>query len=159
MVGGLMFMGFAGTAAAQDINIDTDAITGGDAGDGGDAAAETVQDFDQTNVNEQVGEASSESVAASAAVSDGDGQAAANDGPKDKGTADDFAGAGAESTAVSESTAAVGQSQDVEQGNAIDADATTAAEGGDGGDGGDAGVGVDVDIDFDDFDGGIGLLA
>ena len=157
MVGGLLAMGAAGNVAADehtnvddgvdfDFDLDIGDTTAGDGGDGGDAAAETVQDFDQTNVNQQVGEANAQSSAESVAVSDGDGQAAGADDPKDKGAAEDFAGAGAESTAVSDATAVVDQNQNVNQGNSIDADATTVAEGGDGGDGGDAGVGVDIDF-------------
>ncbi|WP_440764691.1 hypothetical protein [Natronorubrum sp. DTA7] len=130
MVGGLMFMGFAGTAAAQDININTGVIDAGDGGDGGDAAAATVQEFDQTNENAQVGVADSTSYADSYA-----------------------AGSGADSVASSSSAAVVEQDQNVNQVNTIDADATTIALGGDGGDGGDAGVDVGVDLDFGDDNG------
>ncbi|WP_440764690.1 hypothetical protein [Natronorubrum sp. DTA7] len=125
MVGGLLFIGAAGSAAAQDINVNTDAITGGDGGDGGDAAAATVQNFDQTNQNAQVGAADSTSTAESYAV-----------------------GSGADSAAGSSSAAVVAQNQNVNQGNAIEANATTIAIGGDGGDGGDAGVDVGIDLDL-----------
>ena len=144
MVGGLMFMGAAGTAAADehtnvddgfdfDFSVDIGDTTAGDGGDGGDASATTVQDFDQTNANAQVGEANAWSSADSYA-----------------------AGSGASSTASSSSAAVVDQNQDVTQVNSIDADATTIASGGDGGDGGDAGVGVDIsfgdDVDDDNDD-------
>ncbi|TYL38969.1 hypothetical protein CV102_10730 [Natronococcus pandeyae] len=55
MIVGLMFMGFAGTAAAQDVDIGLDA-SGGDGGDGGDAT--NLAYVDQANTNVQYASAS-----------------------------------------------------------------------------------------------------
>ncbi|WP_255167666.1 hypothetical protein [Natrononativus amylolyticus] len=116
MVGSLMFMGFAGTAAA-DSHTEIDIDLGGDGGDGGDAV--NAAEVNQQNNNAQVG--------ASSAVAVGDGD--------DHKKGYDSGGAAAASI--------VDQGQAVEQTNYADVDQY--AFGGDGGDGGDFNFSIGFD--------------
>ncbi|SEH14535.1 hypothetical protein SAMN04487967_1648 [Natronorubrum sediminis] len=111
MVGSLMFMGFAGTAAAQDVDVDI----GGDGGDGGHAG--NYAEVNQQNNNAQIG--ISEATATSGGADD------TNEKPYNN---NDEA---ADSTSA---TSSVDQTQDVTQSN--DASVDQNAEAGDGGDGG-----------------------
>ncbi|TYL35965.1 hypothetical protein CV102_24750, partial [Natronococcus pandeyae] len=126
----LMFMGFAGTAAAQDVDIGLDA-SGGDGGDGGDAV--NFAEVNQQNSNSQV-------AAAEASVSNG---AADHDKKDKKHDKKDKKHNGNGAFA----SAGVSQTQFVNQQNFADVDQTAFA--GDGGDGGDAGNVSDVDIQID----------
>jgi hypothetical protein len=118
VIGGLMTMGFAGTAAAQDIQI------GGDGGDGGDAV--NVADVNQENTIGQ-------EATATASVSDAD----ANDDESDDRHKDDNS-----NDANNGGSASVGIDQSAEQQN--NAEVTQTAEAGDGGDGG----AVDINLDL-----------
>ncbi len=108
MVGGLMFMGFAGTAAAQDGNISVDQTTG-------DATATTDVDVDQENNNDQIGVSGA---FADASSYNDDGY----DKKKGGGASSSFAGA--------EAASAVEQDQTVVQGNNADVDADSDAASG-----------------------------
>ncbi|WP_436344063.1 hypothetical protein [Natronorubrum sp. FCH18a] len=132
MVGGLMFMGFAGTAAAQEAGVNDD--DGGfdfgiDIGEidqeTGDAEAGTSVSVDQNNNNAQIGE--------SVAVADS---------TSDDGTA----------SSAADATSTVTQSQEVGQSNTADVDAVSYAESGD--NSVDVGGTFDFDLDFDDGDDG-----
>ncbi|WP_255167667.1 hypothetical protein [Natrononativus amylolyticus] len=68
MVGSLMFMGLAGTAAA-DSHTEIDVDLGGDGGDGGDAV--NVAEVNQQNNNAQIGESSAASYGDDSAASSG----------------------------------------------------------------------------------------
>lgn len=118
VIGGLMTMGFAGTAAAQDIQV------GGDGGDGGDAVnvAEVSQD---NTINQEA--------TAIASVSD----TGANDDESDDRHKDDNSN---DANNGGSASATVDQSADI----TTTSEVTQAAEGGDGGDGG----AVDVNLDL-----------
>ncbi|WP_436344065.1 hypothetical protein [Natronorubrum sp. FCH18a] len=102
MIGGLMFIGFAGTAAAQDAGINVGDIDQ----ETGDATAVTQVSVDQNNNNAQVGE----SAAVATSYSDSDSGSA---------------------TSVSDATSSVTQGQSVGQSNSANVDAVSYAESGD----------------------------
>lgn len=155
MMGSLMFMGFAGTAAAQNAD---DGLVDIEIGDQttGDATAATEVNVDQNNNNAQVGTADA-SNGDTVAVADGSGSggsalggAAADDGHT-KDSAQQLASpadAGAAS-AVATANAEVNQAQDVDQQNAAEvSDVNTVAESGD-----NTGVETDVEADISVDDG------
>ncbi|WP_174811899.1 hypothetical protein [Salinadaptatus halalkaliphilus] len=129
MIGSLAFMGFAGTAAAQEdqiidqaaenVSLDADQQQDLMSGD-----AETNVNVDQSNDNAQVGSAT----AGDAVALSGGGGAGAAGAAHDKGGAAAGAG-GAGGGATAASAAETNQVQDVNQINAADVDAT--AESGD----------------------------
>lgn len=100
LIGGLMFMGFAGTAAAQDVSIDASQETGD---------ATNNAEVSQENNNAQVG--------ISGAFAAGDA-ADNNDHKKDYYNDDNNDGDGVSATA------SVDQTQDVAQGNEANVDQT-----------------------------------
>ena len=114
MIGGLMFMGFAGTAAAQDTNVNVGDIDFGDQ-ETGDAVAISDVDVEQNNANAQVGTASA----------DADASANADDDDHNKN------GGSAAALASADATSIVNQYQDVDQSNTADVSVTTYAESGD----------------------------
>ncbi|NGM69113.1 hypothetical protein G6M89_08850 [Natronolimnobius sp. AArcel1] len=131
MIGSLMFMGFAGTAAAQNVDngIDIGDI-GADFGDQTQGDATNNIDVNQENNNAQTGVSEATSGDA-VAVSDGGagGGAAAADDPKHDPKKDDpqpLANGADSGNALAGSLAAsqVTQVQDVNQQNAADIDAT-----------------------------------
>ncbi|MEY7849444.1 hypothetical protein AB7C87_09650 [Natrarchaeobius sp. A-rgal3] len=130
LFGGLMFMGFAGTAAAQDVNInDGDQINFGDQTTG-DATATTNVNVNQQNNNAQIGVADADANANAIAAGSGH--------TKHGGAADALAAAGA--------TADVTQSQSVSQSNQANVEnVTTTAESGDN-------VQAAIEVNLDDFD-------
>ncbi|WP_306060433.1 hypothetical protein [Natronococcus wangiae] len=121
LFGGLMLMGFAGSAAAQNISVST-----GDTGDV-DQEAEQEAEINQENNNAQVGIADAE------ATSGGD-QA---DNLKAYGASSDNGGDGATSTEAS-----VDQEQDVEQSNDAEIDQEIEQEG----ESGDSGINVELGL-------------
>lgn len=127
MVGSLMFMGFAGTAAAQEVDVDL----GGDGGDGGDAV--NVAEVNQQTNNAQ--EANAEATATSGADDK------KNDDKKNDHYKKDHKDNNADSSTA---VAAVYPTQYVSQTN--DAEVNQDARGGDGGDGG----AVDISVDLGD---------
>lgn len=112
LFGGLTFMGFAGTAAAQDVNLND--IDFGDQ-TSGDANATTNIDVDQDNNNAQVGVSNAEATAEAASL----------------GSYHTKYGGAGEAFAASDATSVVVQDQDVAQSNSADIDAETEAETGD----------------------------
>lgn len=113
LFGGLMFMGFAGTATAQDVNIN-EAIDFGDQ-ETGDSTATSNVDVNQNNDNSQVGVATS--------IADSESTAIGADDYKNGGAAEAFSNV--------DSTASVDQTQDVAQSNTADVNVTTESESGD----------------------------
>ncbi|MDG5821753.1 hypothetical protein QA609_23530 [Natronococcus sp. A-GB7] len=116
VIGGLMTMGSAGTAAAQDIQIS------GDGGDGGDAV--NVADVNQENTIGQEATINAPTIGANDDESD--------DRHKDDNSND----------ANNGGSASVGIDQSAEQQN--NAEVTQTAEAGDGGDGGAVDVNLDL---------------
>ncbi|EMA47131.1 hypothetical protein [Halobiforma nitratireducens] len=141
LIGSLMFMGFAGTAAAQDELVDVD--IGNQTT--GDATATTDIDINQENNNAQLGAAEAQTGDA-IALNDGANGGALAAGQQ-KGGAAGVAGATDDGGAYAANlaTADVNQAQDVDQtNNAEVSNVTTSAESGD-----NVGVGVETDIEFD----------
>lgn len=144
MIGSLMFMGFAGTAAAQNAD---DGLVDIEVGDQttGDATATTDISVDQENNNAQVGVADA-TAGDAVAISDGGNGGEALATSHDKGGAEQLASpadSGA-ATALSVANAEVNQAQDVNQQNAAEvSDVTTTAESGDN-------TAVEVNVDLGD---------
>ncbi|MDF9743983.1 hypothetical protein [Natrinema salsiterrestre] len=112
LFGGLTFMGFAGTAAAQDVNLND--IDFGDQ-TSGDANATTNIDVDQDNNNAQVGVSNAEATSEAASL----------------GSYYTKHGGAGEAFSASDATSVVVQDQDVTQSNSADIDAETNATTGD----------------------------
>ena len=132
LIGSLMFMGFAGTAAAQNnnnvddvgdgISVDVDADFAPQ-----DQTAETNINIDQQTQNEQIGEATAETNVLAANLGGAGGTAAAAPADK-KGAAPTAAPAAADggATALGVSEASVDQVQDHDQSNTAEvSDVTT----------------------------------
>ena len=173
LIGSLMFMGFAGTAVAQEAPGNDDGDDGLDDGlieiddffgdqtadqTTGDAAANTEINVNQNNDNAQVGVAEAEANAVAVDANDGTGTetlaaGAADDDKhyKDAGTAGVGQAADAGGTsAAAVANAEVNQAQDVtQQNNANVEGVTTIAESGDNELDQEQGFEVDVDVDAD----------
>ncbi|WP_054862365.1 hypothetical protein [Natronolimnobius baerhuensis] len=157
MIGSLMFMGFAGTAAAQNVDPDDFGfdIDFGDQ-DTGDAAAETNVNVDQNNNNAQIGVSEATSGDAIAVSDGGAGGGAVATGDHYKNGAEQLASpadAGS-ATAGSFAFSEVNQAQDVAQQNNADVSnvTTTADTSADQSVDSEIGDDVDISIDFGDFD-------
>ncbi|WP_117363868.1 hypothetical protein [Natrarchaeobaculum sulfurireducens] len=131
LIGSLMFMGFAGTAAAQNnnnvdngISVDVDADFAEQ-----EQTAETNIDIQQETQNEQVGEATAETNVLAADFGGAGTMAAPTAAPADKkGAAPAVAPAAADggATALGVSEASVDQTQDLDQSNTVEiSDVTT----------------------------------